>query len=89
MSQKKIKSVKTIKNITIRFEPEDYQKILSSAKSENRSIANFIETSMLENIQEKHFIDEFEMQEILSNQELLKNLEQGHKDAKAKRGRFV
>jgi hypothetical protein len=89
MSQKKVKSVKTIKNITIRFEPEDYQKILLSAKSENRSIANFIETSMLENIQEKHFIDEFEMQEILSNQELLKSLEQGHKDAKAKRGRFV
>lgn len=89
MSQKKPKSVNQVKNITVRFNSETYNKLLQTAQSENRSLANFIETSMMKNLEEKFFVDDFEMQEILSNKELLKGLEQGHKDAKAKRGRFV
>jgi len=90
MSQKKLKQVKkSIKNITVRFAPQVYEKLILSAKSENRSLSNFIETTMIENIEAKNFVDEFEMKEILSNKELLKSLEQGHQDAKAKRGRFV
>ncbi len=89
MSQKKSKSIEQVKNITIRFNPEQYEKLLAAANGENRSLANFIETAMLENLEEKNFVDDFEMQEILSNKDLLKGLEQSHKDAKAKKGRFV
>lgn len=89
MSQKKAKQVNSTKNITVRFEPEVYNKLLLNAKKENRSLSNFIETFMLENLEEKNFVDEFEMQEILSNKELLKSLEQGHRDAKAMKGKFV
>ncbi len=89
MSQKKLKSVKTIKGITVRFDNEIYEKLQLKAKSENRSLSNFIETFVMENLEDKNLIDEFEMQSILANKELLKGLEQGHKDAKAGRGRFV
>lgn len=89
MSQKKLKSVKSVKGITVRFESEVYEQLQLKAKSENRSLSNFIETFVMENLEEKNLVDDFEMQSMLANKELLKSLEQGHKDAKANRGRFV
>ena len=89
MSQKKTKSINTVKGITVRFEPEVYEELQLKAKNENRSLSNFIETFVMENLETQNLLDEFEMQSILANKELLKSLEQGHKDAKANRGRFV
>ena len=59
------------------------------AKAENRSLSNLIETAALNKIREQQFIDDAEMAEILSNQELLKRIKEGSNQARILKGRFV
>jgi len=56
---------------------------------ENRTLTNFIETSILHFIEHNQFVDEFEMNEIRNNKELNAGLNRAFKDVKAKKGRFV
>ena len=59
------------------------------AKSENRSLSNLIETAALKNIREQQFVDDIELAEILSNDDLLKRLKEGSSEARQSKGRFV
>jgi hypothetical protein len=59
------------------------------AKAENRSLSNLIETAALNNIRERQFVDDVEMAEILSNQELIEKIREGSKEARKLKGRFV
>ena len=77
------------KTVTLRLNDESYNAFLEASKAENRSIANLIETAALTKIRELQFVDDVEMAEILANEDLLKRLKQGSKEAKTKRGRFV
>ena len=77
------------KTVTLRLNDEIYNAFLVASKAENRSIANLIETAALSKIRELQFIDDVEMAEILANEDLLKRIKQGSKEAKTKRGRFV
>ena len=77
------------KTVTLRLNDESYNTFLEASKAENRSIANLIETAALTKIRELQFVDDVEMAEILANEDLLKRLKQGSKEAKTKRGRFV
>lgn len=77
------------KTVTLRLNDETYQAFLEASKAENRSIANLIETAALSKVREQQFVDDVEMAEILENEELLKRIRQGSRDAKAKKGRFV
>jgi predicted transcriptional regulator len=77
------------KTITLRLNEDVYSKFRTYAENDNRSISNFIETSTLRYIEEHEFVDEFEMAEIEGNEELQKQLKRAHKDAKARKGRFV
>ena len=65
------------KTITLRLKDEIYNIFLETAKAENRSISNLIETAALNKIREQQFVDDVEMAEILSNQDLLRRIKEG------------
>ena len=77
------------KTVTLRLDDEAYRVLSEAAKAERRSLANLIETSAMEKVREKQFTDDYEMAEIAANEDLLKRLKKGSRDAKARRGRFV
>ena len=77
------------KTITLRLKDEIYNIFLEMSKAENRSISNLIETAALNKIREQQFIDDVEMAEILSNQDLLRRINEGSNDARNLKGRFV
>jgi len=77
------------KTITLRLKDEIYNIFLEMAKAENRSISNLIETAALNKIREQQFVDDVEMAEILSNQDLLRRIQEGSDEARNLKGRFV
>ena len=77
------------KTVTLRLKDDIYKIFAESAKAENRSLSNLIETAALKNIREQQFLDEHELAEILSNSDLLKRLKEGSSEARKLRGRFV
>ena len=77
------------KTVTLRLNDETYNAFIEASKAENRSIANLIETAALAKIRELQFVDDVEMAEILANEDLLKRIKQGSKEAKVRRGSFV
>lgn len=77
------------KTLTIRVSDETYHSFLKRAKAENRSISNFIETTVKEHIRECDFADTSEMAEILSNDRLVERLRRGSADARRKKGRMI
>ncbi|MCH8272369.1 MAG: CopG family transcriptional regulator [Candidatus Marinimicrobia bacterium] len=77
------------KTVTLRLEENTYEKFKRLAESDNRTMSNFIETSVLRYIENNNFVDEFEMEEIESNIDLNKSLRRAQKDMKLKKGKFV
>jgi uncharacterized protein (DUF1778 family) len=77
------------KTLTLRLDEASYKLFAAAAKAENRSIANLIHTAALARVREQEFVDPFEMQEIQSDEGLLKRLRQGSKEARHRRGAFV
>lgn len=77
------------KTVTLRINDETYRSFLKRAKTENRSLANFIETAVKEHIQECEFVDDSEMAEILANEQLVERLRRGSKEAARKRGMMI
>ncbi len=77
------------KTITLRLNDEVYEKFHRAAAEDKRSIANLIETLALRKLDEESLADDFEMQEIFSNAQLLEKLEKGHSDVIMKKGRMV
>ena len=77
------------KTVTMRIENNLYEKLKEHAKSENRSLSNFIETATLRYIEQIELVGDYEMKEILSNTDLLERLKRGSSDAGNKKGRFV
>ncbi len=77
------------KTITLRLSDEIYEKFNRAAAEDKRSIANLIETLALRKLEEDNLADDFEMQEIFSNDQLLQRLKKGHSDMMGKKGRMV
>ena len=77
------------KTVTLRLEEEVYNVFLEAAKAENRPLSNLIETAALSRIRDQQFIDDAEMYEITANENLLKRLEKGARDAEMGKGRFI
>jgi len=77
------------KTVTLRLEEEVYNVFLEAAKAENRPLSNLIETAALSRIREQQFVDDAEMSEIMANENLLKRLKKGTRDAKMGKGRFI
>lgn len=77
------------KTITLRLSDEKHKIYKLIAERDNRPISNFIDTAVNKFIETHELIDEFEMEEIQNNIDLKKSLEQGLKDMKNKKGKFV
>ena len=77
------------KTVTLRLEEEIYSVFLEAAKAENRPLSNLIETAALSRIREQQFVDDAEMSEIMANENLLKRLKKGTREAQMGKGRFV
>ncbi|MFA9454306.1 MAG: hypothetical protein ACERK6_10360, partial [Candidatus Aminicenantaceae bacterium] len=74
---------------TLRLSDEDYQRLLNFAQADNRPLANAIETLALRQLEEIYFVDDREMEEILSDPSLLKRMKKASEQARSKKGRFV
>ena len=77
------------KTVTIRIDDDTYQTFMNRAKADNRSLANFIETTVKEHIRECDFVENSEMAEILANEKLVARLKKGSQDAMKKKGKMI
>ena len=77
------------KTLTLRLDDETYRVFKKVARAEKRSIANLVETAALARILEQQFVDDYEMAEILANENLVERLKRGSRDARERRGNFI
>lgn len=77
------------KTLTLKIDEASYRLFKAAAEAENRSIANLIESAALLKIHEQQFVDDFEMDEILEDKDLMQRLRQGSAEARELRGSFV
>lgn len=77
------------KTVTLRISEDNYSLLKAYAKSENRKLSNAMETLAMRRLEEELFVDQFEMDGILADGDLLARLKTGHLQAKKGRGRFV
>ncbi len=71
-----------MKTVTMRVDDAVYQMIKRAADGERRNISNFIEYATLQYLTSSQYVSDNEMNEILSDKELVKNLEIGLQEAK-------
>ena len=77
------------RTVTIRLKNNIYEMFRKLAEDDNRTLSNFIETSVLRFIDNSGYLDEYEMAEINTNKSLNQSIKRGLQDAKMKKGRFV
>ena len=77
------------KTVTLRLKEEVYKAFVEAAQAENRPLSNFIETAAFAKMREQQFADDLEMAEIRANQELIKRINKGSQEARARKGHFV
>jgi len=87
--QRRGREVTMHNTVTLQLDDNIYKMFRIFAESENRTIANFIQTSVLQFIEDNKSVDEYEMAEINGNQELNTSIKNAFEDVKANRGRFV
>ena len=72
-----------MKTVTMRVEDSIYQMIKRAADGERRNISNFIEYATLQYLTSSQYVSDTEMNDILNDKELVKNLEIGLQEAKS------
>ena len=77
------------KTITIRIDDDTYSLIKKAAEGERRSISNFIEYATISFQTEESFVTDFEMEEIIKNEELLKSFSKAEEDIQKGKYRIV
>jgi len=77
------------KTVSLRIDGNLYNSLKTHAQAENRSISNFIETATMKYIAEVEYADDFEMENIIGDTDLVKRIKQGSRDAAKSRGRFA
>ena len=75
--------------VTLRLDDDAYRELREAAEAENRPLSNLIETAALRRIREERFVDDAEMSEILGNENLLRRMRAGSRQARRSKGRFV
>lgn len=76
-----------MKTITIRVDDSVYNMIKKAANGQRRNISNFIEYATLQYLTSSEYVSDEEMNEILNDKELVKNLEKGLEEVK--KGEFT
>ena len=77
------------KTVTIRIDDETYDLIKKAASGQKRSISNFIEYATMAYLTDDSFVSDEEMEEILSNEKLLKSFQSAENDIKSQKYRIV
>lgn len=71
-----------MKTLTMRVDDSIYQMIKTAADGQKRNISNFIEFATIQYLTSSQYVDNEEMNEILSDKDLIKNLKTGVRDMK-------
>ncbi len=71
-----------MKTVTMRVDDAIYHMIKTAADGQRRNISNFIEYATLQYLTSSQYVSDSEMNEILNDKELVKNLEIGLQEAK-------
>ena len=77
------------KTVTIRIDDETYDLIRKAASGQKRTISNFVEYATLAYITDDSFVSDEEMEEILSNEQLLKSFRSAERDIKSQKFSIV
>ncbi len=77
------------KTVTVRLNDDVYQTIKSAAQAEKRTISNLIEFATVSYLESSSFVSDEEMQEILENKNLIRNLQDSLKDIEEGKYRIV
>lgn len=77
------------KTITLRLDEAVYEEFREAAEAERRPLSNLIETAALMRIRDQQFVDDAEMAQLRSSEDLLERLKAGSDDARVRRGRFA
>ena len=75
------------KTITIRLDDDTYALIRSAARGQMRSIANFVEYATISHLTDEAFVSDEEMEQIMSDSELVRTLKKARTDVKT--GRYT
>lgn len=71
-----------MKTVTMRVDDSIYQMIKTAADGQRRNISNFIEYATMQYLTSSQYVDDSEMEEVLADKELVKNLKQGIQEVK-------
>jgi hypothetical protein len=74
------------RTITLNVDDMLYEKFKKYARLDNRSLSNFFKTAADHYIENKVLADDFEMEEIRNNSELIKRMQAGSRDAANRNG---
>jgi len=77
------------KTVTMRIEDDVYDLFRKAADGEHRSISNFIESATLSYLSSETYISDNEMEDILKDKNLIKNLKNGLADVEKGKYRIV
>ena len=70
------------KTVTLRIADDVYQLLKTAANGQRRNLSNFIEYATLQYLTSTAYVDDKEMEDILSDSELVSNLNSGIKNVK-------
>ncbi len=77
------------KTITLRLDEDVYEELREAATAERRPLSNLIEIAALAHVREDQFVDDAEMAEILDNDDLIRRLRAGSRQARKRKGTVV
>lgn len=77
------------KTVTLRIDDDTYSLIKLAATGERRSISNFIEYATMAYLAEESFVTDSEMDEILKDEKLLKNMITGNNEIESGKYRII
>ena len=77
------------KTVTLQLGEDVYEELREAATAERRPLSNLIETAALARVREAQFVDDAEMAEMMSNEDLTQRLRTGSRQARKRQGRFV
>jgi predicted transcriptional regulator len=66
-----------MKTITMRVDDSTWRIISAAADGQKRTISNFLEFAVLQYLSSAQYVDNAEMDEILKDKELVRNLKEG------------
>ena len=75
------------KTVTLRIADDVYKLLKTAANGQRRNLSNFIEYATLQYLTSTAYVDDKEMEDILSDSELVSNLNSGIKNVK--KGEYI